>query len=371
MTGRKPLRVAVSGIGWCGCEHIKAFRAHSDCEVVLLHGRSQERVRANLAKYGVTLGDIRITEKFEEVADDPSIDVVSIAGINSTHVPYSIAAAGAGKHLMIEKPVARDEGELHTLLAAVQASGVKTVVSFELHWNPLFKVVRWLVESGRLGRVMFVRANYHSRVGTFYSGWDWCRTREEGRSMLLNAGCHAVDAVRQFCGDQPLAVSAYHTTGLEQGYQYPTTIQLNIQFAHGVLGQVSASADVATPYHFGLEVYGTELSAVNEYIRWPYESHVSVDELQRECPVPGVRFFLEPYSGNHTQIRVECVLPNSVSVEHHPFADEAASLVEAIQQDAQSPLALPTAAITHRMCFAADRSAAKAGMPIAVEEART
>ena len=115
----------------------------------------------------------------------------------------------------------------------------------------------------------------------------------------------------------------------------------------------------------------SELWAVNEYIRWPYESHVSVDELQRECPVPGVRFFLEPYSENHTQIRVECVLPNSVSVEHHPFADEAASLVEAIQQDAQSPLALPAAAITHRMCFAADRSAAKVGVPIAVEEART
>jgi len=366
MSDRKTLRVAVSGIGWCGCEHIKAFQAHPDCEVVLLQGRDTERVRANLAQYGVAIPDVLITESFDEVVDDPAIDVVSMAGVNSTHVPYAVAAAAAGKHLMIEKPVARDEAELSTLLAAVEASGVKTVVSFELYWNPLFKVVRWLVESGRLGQVMFARADYHSRVGTFYSGWEWCRTREEGGSMLLNAGCHAVDAVRQFCNDEPLTVSAFHTTGLEQGYEYPTTIQLNIQFANGLLGQVSASADVASPYHFGLEVYGTELSAVNEYIRWTYDGHVSVDKLQRECPVPGVRFFLEPYGETYGQIRVECVLPNSVGVEHHPFAEEAASLVEAIRQDAESPLALNTAAITHRICYAADRSAANAGMPVAV-----
>ena len=189
--------------------------------------------------------------------------------------------------------------------------------------------------------------------------------------MLLNAGCHAVDAVRQFCNDEPLTVSAFQTTGLEQGYEYPTTIQLNIQFTNGLLGQVSASADVASPYHFGLEVYGTELSAVNEYIRWTYDRHVSVDKLQRECSVPGVRFFLEPYSETYAQIRVECVLPNSVSVEHHPFAEEAASLVEAIQQDTQSPLALNTAAVTHRICFAADHSAASAGVPVAVVKEAT
>ena len=82
--------------------------------------------------------------------------------------------------------------------------------------------------------------------------------------------------------------------------------------------------------------------------------------------MPGVRFFLEPYGETYAQIRVECVLPNSVSVEHHPFADEAASLVEAIRHDGDSPLALNTAAITHRICFAADCSAANAGVPVAV-----
>ena len=190
------------------------------------------------------------------------------------------------------------------------------------------------------------------------------RTRAEARSFLLNAGCHAVDAVRNFTNDQPLAVSAFHTTGLNLGYEYPTTTHVNLQFAQGQLGQVSASADVATPYHFGLELYGTKLSLVNQYLRWPSEAHVSVEELQKECPVPHVRFFLEPYSEKHSQIRLDCALPNSVNVDHHPFAEEAASLVTAIQENKPTPLPVTRAAITHRICYAADRSADAGGQVV-------
>src|ERR1041384_270430 len=150
----KQLRVAVSGIGWCGCEHIKAFQKHPDCEVVLLHGRDDARVRKNMEKYGVKRCEACVTTRADDVFGDPSIDIVSIAGVNSTHTSLGVEAARAGKHLMIEKPVARDEAELNPLVAAVEKSGVKTVVSFELYWNPLFHVARWLIESGRLGKVM-------------------------------------------------------------------------------------------------------------------------------------------------------------------------------------------------------------------------
>jgi predicted dehydrogenase len=357
----KKLRVGISGIGWCGCEHIKAFQKIPNCEVVWLHGRNPSKVRENLTKYRVPVYSGKITERFEDLVNDSNVDIISIAGINSTHAPYAIAAAKAGKHLMLEKPVARDEAELVELEQAITKARVKTVVSFELYWNPLFKVARWLIDTGRLGKVMFVRSNYHSRVGSFYSGWDWCRTREESRSMLLNAGCHSVDAVRQFCKNKALNVTAFHATGIPQGYEYPTTIHLNVQFEGGVLGQISASADVASPYHFGLEIYGSQLSLVNQHIRWPSDSKINVHELQNECPIPNVRFFLEPYSEVQGQVRVECVLPNSVNVDHHPFADEAVSLVDAIREDKESAIPLAEAAKTHRICYAADRSAEKNG----------
>ncbi|HEY3233792.1 MAG TPA: Gfo/Idh/MocA family oxidoreductase [Polyangiaceae bacterium] len=360
----RKLRVAVSGVGWCGCEHIKAFQSHPACEVVLLHGRDEARIRQNLERYGVQRCEARISTRAEDIFEDGSIDIVSLAGIHSTHMPLALEAARAGKHVMIEKPVARNEADLNRLLEAVEKSAVKTVVSFELYWNPLFKVARWLIDSGQLGQVMFVRSNYHSRMGSWYSGWDWCRSQAEGWGLLLNAGCHSIDAVRNFLGDDPVSVSAFSSTGLEQGYQYPTTLHANIRFAGGGLGQISASADVATPYHFGLEIFGTKLSLVNQHLRWPSGAEVDVHQLQRECPVPGVRFFLEPYSETHSQIRIDCVLPNSVNVEHHPFRDEVSALVEAIQKDGQAPVSLRKAAVTHRICFAADRSAASGGQPV-------
>ena len=358
---KRKLKVAVSGVGWCGCEHIKAFQSHPDCEVVLLHGRNVDRITKNLGKYGIKGTFANITNREEEIFADPSIDIVSIAGINSTHCSLAIEAARAGKHIMIEKPVARDERELASLLREVQKSGVKTIVSFELYWNPLFKVARWLKESGRLGEVMFVRSNYHSRVNASYSGWQWCRTKDEGRSILLNAGCHSVDAVRSFTNDSPVSASAFHISGLAQGYEYPTTIHANFRFSAGQLGQISASADTASPYHFGLEVYGTQLSLVNQYIRWPKDGEFSLEALQRECPLENVRFFLEPYSETFSQIRVDCVLPNSVNVDHHPFREEVSAFVDAIHRDVPAPLSLDRAAITHRLCFAADYSAEQNG----------
>lgn len=363
----KTLKVAVSGIGWCGSEHIKAFQRIEGCEVVQLHGRNVERVRANLTKYGIAADNIAITERYEDLVENDEIDIISIAGINSTHTPYAIAAASKGKHLMIEKPVARDLAELESLTSAVRAAGVQSIVSFELYWNPLFQVARWLKESGRLGKVLFVRSNYHSRVGDFYSGWDWCRTKEEGRSILLNAGCHSIDAVRQFAGSPVKRVSAFHTNGVPQGYEYPSTVHVNMEFGSGILGQVSASADVASPYHFGLEIYGSELTLHNQFIRWAGTTPTpNVEELEKECPIEGVRFFLEPYSEVQKQIRIDCIMPNSVNVAHHPFHDEARSLVDAIRSGVPAPLALDVAAITHRISMAADESASNHGQPISL-----
>lgn len=360
----KTLKIAVSGIGWCGAEHIKAFQRIENCKVILLHGRSSHRVRENLRKYCINYEGISITERYEDIIEDSDVDIVSIAGINSTHTPYAIAAAQRGKHLMIEKPVARDLSELESISSAIQEAGVHSIVSFELYWNPLFQVARWLKETGRLGNTLFVRSNYHSRVGSSYSGWNWCRTKEEGRNILLNSGCHSIDAVRQFADTPVRRISAFHTTGIPQGYEYPTTIHVNMEFGDGILGQVSASADVASPYHFGLEIYGSKLTLNNQFIRWSDNAAPDVSALESECPVPGVRFFLEPYSETQKQIRIECTMPNSVNVEHHPFQHEAQALVDAVRTGNPSPLSLPVAAITHRICFAADESAANNGTPV-------
>src|SRR3989442_9774735 len=84
---------------------------------------------------------------------DPDIQIVSRCTPHPLHVPQGIAAAKAGKHLLIEKPVALDLQGFRELLAAVRAAKVKTVVSFVLRWNPLFETIRALLKDGTVGRL--------------------------------------------------------------------------------------------------------------------------------------------------------------------------------------------------------------------------
>ena len=165
-----------------------------------LHGRDEGRVRANLARYGVDAGDARFTKRYEDLLESDDVDIVSIATPNHLHAAQAVAAARAGKHFVLEKPTGLDTRELAAIRDAVRKARVRTIVSFELHYNPYLRFVHWLRKSGRLGRIRFARVQYLSRVTDSYAGWKWVRTRKSGRSHLLAAGCHAVDALRWCSG---------------------------------------------------------------------------------------------------------------------------------------------------------------------------
>src|SRR6185295_591529 len=147
-----------------------------------------------------------------------------------------------------------------------RASGVRTMVSFELRYNPFLKFARWLRESGWLGTMRFARTQYLSRVTDWYAGWDWVRTRESGRSHLLAAGCHAVDALRWCSGLEALEVSALHTH-LTEGYEWPTTIAANMKMEGGALGHVTSSTDFMMPYPFLVELMGDRATLQHDIIQ--------------------------------------------------------------------------------------------------------
>ena len=121
----------------------------------------------------------------------------------------AVAAARAGKHMVLEKPTGLDETGAGARSATRYAPpGVRTIVSFELRYNPFVAFAHWLQGAGWLGDLRFARVQYLSRVTDWYAGWDWVRTKASGRSHLLAAGCHAVDALRWCSGREPVEVSA-------------------------------------------------------------------------------------------------------------------------------------------------------------------
>ena len=199
--------------------------------------------------------EARITTHFEELLASGDVDIISIATPNHLHADQAVAAAGAGKHFVLEKPTGLDVAELVRIRDAVRRAGVRTIVSFVLRYNPLLKFARWLRADGWLGDIRFARTQYLSRVTDWYSGWEWVRTRKSGRSHLLAAGCHAVDALRWCSGLEPIDVSAFHTR-FTAGYEWPTSIVANMTMAGSALGHVTSSTDFMLPYTFLVELMG-------------------------------------------------------------------------------------------------------------------
>src|SRR5687767_2889429 len=98
------LGVGLVGIGWCASEHIKAFNRNPDTEVVYLCGRDEDRVKANLEKYKVPAEGARITRRFDDLLKSKEVDIISITTPNDLHAEQAVAAARAGKHIVLEKP---------------------------------------------------------------------------------------------------------------------------------------------------------------------------------------------------------------------------------------------------------------------------
>ena len=363
-TADRKLGVAVCGVGWCASQHIAAFLRNPRTSITWLCARDAERARANLARYGIALPHARITTSYDEVLAASDVDIVSIATPNHLHAAQAVAAARAGKHLLLEKPTGLDAGELVSIRDAVQRAGVRTIVSFELRYNPFLVFARWLRTAGWLGEIRFARTQYLSRVTDWYSGWPWARTRESGRSHLLAAGCHAVDALRWCSGLEPSSVSALHTHFTE-GYEYPTSLVANMKLGDSALGHVTSSTDFMMPYAFGVELMGDRATLRQDLLQW-LDTPVELQRLAAANPFPDVRLAAATDQVGRPAIRIVCTMPDSADVTHHPFQAEIDELVACVLEGRETAINVFDAQKTMEVCLAADRSAELGGQPVAL-----
>ena len=358
------LGVAVCGAGWCGSQHIAAFQRNPRTAITWVCGRDVERTRAAVAETGLALADVRITSNFDEVLAAREVDIISIATPNHLHADQAVAAAQAGKHFVLEKPTGLDVDELVRIRDAVRRAGVRTIVSFELRYNPFLMFARWLRTGGWLGEIRFARTQYLSRVTDWYGGWSWVRTRESGRSHLLAAGCHAVDALRWCSGLEPSSVSALHTR-ITEGYEYPTSIVANMTLGGSALAHVTSSTDFMLPYTFLVELMGDRATLRQDLLQW-LDTPIDLERLSAANPFPDVR--LEPTidPAGRPAVRIVCTMPDSADVAHHPFQAEIDELVACVLEGRDTSIDVFEAQKTMEVCLAADRSAELGGTPISL-----
>jgi len=257
------------GIGIIGCgavaeEYVKAFQADARSEVRALVSRN----RANAERYRDRY-NLRCVIETDAAAmlRMSGIDIVVVCTPHDMHTTYVVAAAEAGKHVIIEKPVALTVEDVQKQRQAVSKSNVKTIVSFVLHWNPLLMTIDRLIEQGALGDIFMVEVDYMHRIW-MTPEQKWLGSREHSGTAILTGGCHAVDALRWFARSEAEEVCAYQVK-TENPIEYPGTISVNVKFCDGKVGRTTTTFDVRMPYVFNIGVYGTEGSIRNDKVFAP------------------------------------------------------------------------------------------------------
>jgi len=189
------MNFAIVGCGLIGQKRARAIRTKH--RIVIASDRIMDRARALACQHSGAECD---TDWRRAVAQ-PEVDAVIVATTNDSLVPVSIAALEAGKHVIVEKPAARNSEELRSLTDAALRSGRRVQVGFNHRYHPAFRKARELFEADAIGNIMFVRAHYGhgGRVG-YDREWR-ADVHIAGGGELLDQGVHLIDLARWFLGD--------------------------------------------------------------------------------------------------------------------------------------------------------------------------
>jgi len=336
MLDRK-LGVAIHGVGQVAYAHAASWVKNPHAEIVSVTSRRKESAQKLVDKLGL---DCPAGDDYEAVLANERIDIVNISGPNQVHAEQGVAAAQAGKHLLMEKPMCISMKENRALRDAVRDAGVKSVVSFVLRWNPLAENLKSLLAAQAIGQLFYVEVDYWHGLADWWSGFGWAKTREAGGSTMLTCGCHAVDCMRWLAGEEIVEVSAFGNN-IRGNFEYDANVIAAVRFESGAIGKTSALFDVEMPYAFNIDLAGTE-------------GTIRDNRLWSKKLLPGQTGWTS----------METIRPDSGAVEHHAFDAEMNHLVECIQEDRESHVNIADAYRTHEVCIAIDRSIARGGQPV-------
>jgi len=331
--------VAVLGTGWVSGEHIKAFQRNPHTEVVAL--LSRDRARAEAKARAHSLDRCQCSTDLDPLLKNQDVQIVSVCTPHHLHAEQGAAAAEAGKHVVVEKPIALDLASLRRLDAAVRRAGVRSVVSFVLRWNPLFETIKAMLAERTIGDLFYAEVDYLHGVGPWYTGYEWMRQKRYGASTMLSAGCHAVDALRWFAGQQAVEVFAYANWSKSNhfGYEFEPNSVTVVKFDGGVMGKVASSIECVMPYTFNILLAGDRGTIRNNQV------------------------FTERWPGQTGWATIPTILPDSGDVTHHPFVGQVDHFVDCILNNRESHCNIADAVKTHEICIATDISAHE-GRPV-------
>lgn len=229
-----------------------------------------------------TFGIGRLVADYEAVIADPGVDAVYIPLPNHLHLPWTLKALGAGKHVLCEKPLALNAAQAETMAQAAAAAGRLLMEGFMYRFHPRMQAIRSRIQDGEIGEVHTVRAAFCYRMADsiMAAAANFRLRPETGGGALLDVGCYGVSLARWLLDAEPDRVQA-------QAVTHDTGVDIH---ATGIMGFGSRTlATVEASFISALQQTATVTGSKgavelphDAFIPWEKPSHFTLRTAQQE-----------------------------------------------------------------------------------------
>jgi predicted dehydrogenase len=272
----EPVRVGCLGMGWWSDVLADAATRSGALRIVSCYTRSDPKKEAFAAKYGC-----RPAPSYEAMLADPEVEAVINTTPNNVHLETTQAAARAGKHVFLDKPIANTVADGRALTDACRAAGVVLALGYQRRRESHFRWIRSQIDGGVFGTLVNAEANIsRDRLGKIdLSSWRYTAAGMPG-GVMLQIGIHYTDVLEYLMG--PIVAVSGRVAQLVLPGDNPDVASLILEHESGALSTVNASYASASEYYL-LNVYGKQATAY-------YDFHHGLRVLERGMngarPVP-------------------------------------------------------------------------------------
>lgn len=245
-----PLRIGIVGAGAISTQHIEAIEALEGTRLAGVVSASEAHARGVGERWGVPW-----STRLEDLLAREDVDVVSICTPSGLHPAQALAVLRAGKHAIVEKPLALRVADADAVIAEGDARGLVVATISQRRFEPAVRALKAAVDGGALGRIALVIAEgiYH-RPQSYYDSAAWRGTIALDGGVLMNQAIHVIDLVRWIGG--PVASVSGHVATIGHEMEAEDTATVSLRFAGGALGEIVATTCANPEEPVALRVYG-------------------------------------------------------------------------------------------------------------------
>ena len=269
-----PLRVACIGMGWWSDVLADAILRSGTLEIAACYTRSPDKRAAFAAKYGC-----RPAASYEAILADPEIEAIVNTTPNDVHLDTTGAAAAAGKHVFLDKPIANTVSDGRAITAVCAKAGIVLALGYQRRRENQFRWLRRQIDDGVFGKLVNAEANIsRDRLGKIdLSSWRYQAAGMPG-GVMLQIGIHYADVLDYLLG--PIGAVSGQLARLVLPGDNPDVASLIFEHQNGALSTLNASYASASEYYL-MNIYGKEATAY-------FDMHNGLRLLKRgsDRPVP-------------------------------------------------------------------------------------